>query len=75
MPCYCKDDIRFVSMHRMNNCTRALNEVLLAFLSVTHRQTNKYTLAEIRLPFTMISCLASCSAIICIPDSLLPISR
>jgi len=38
---------------------RALNEVLLAFLSVTHTQIYKhlykYTLAEIRLPCTTIS--------------------
>jgi len=34
----------------LNEYTHALNEVLLAFLSVTCTHTNKYTLAEIQLP-------------------------
>jgi len=49
--------------------THALNEVLLAFLSV-HMQINKYTLAAIQLPCTTISCLTSCSAIMCFHDRL-----
>jgi len=57
----------------MSSYSRVLNEVLLAFLSITHKRTNKYryTLAEIRLPYTMISCLASHSAMkLCFNNSL-----
>jgi len=57
----------------MSSYARVLNEVLLAFLSVTQRQTNKY-LAEIQLPCTEISCLASCLAMnkrVFVPEFLL----
>jgi len=62
MSWYCKDDIRFMStlVHWMSTPVHWMRYFLHSW-AYTH--TNKYTLAEIQVPCTTISCLASNSAL------------
>jgi len=60
----CPDVVRMTFASWVHPCTERDTSCIPEHYTCTN-ETNMYTLAEIRLPCTTISCLTSCSAIMC----------